>query len=172
MDPVSGTGGGALVLEEPGVPAGPIRRPAAVAVLRSDPLRRGSVRAEIRSTAPVGVPQRDLLVVVGYQSPTRFYYVHLAGVTDAVHNGIFLVADADRKRIDSGTGLPQLIDAEWHEVRVQWDGVAGNIDVYVDGSVDPVLEAPDATLGEGRIGFGSFDDTGEFREIRVTGLRK
>ncbi|MBW3554543.1 MAG: hypothetical protein KY466_13595 [Gemmatimonadetes bacterium] len=162
---------GMLVLYEPGIPDGPIRRPAALAILRTEPLRRATVRAEVQSTAPVGVSQRDLQVVVGYQSATRFYYVHLAGVTDAVHNGIFLVADADRRRIDSGTGLPQLTDEAWHDVRVEWDGNAGTIEVYVDGSAGPVLEARDATLKQGRVGFGSFDDTGEFREIRVAGTK-
>ena len=67
--------------------------------------------------------------------------------------------DADRPR-------------EWHDVRVEWDGDTGTIDVHVDDSPDPVMRARDATLNEGRIGFGSFDDTGEFREIRVTGLAR
>ena len=160
---------GKLVLAIAGVPGGAIRRPAAVAILEGSRLRTASVEVELRSTARVDVPQRDLEIIVGYQSPTRFYYVHLAGITDAVHNGIFVVADADRRRVDDGKGLPQLRDQQWHNVRVEWDAASGRIQVYVNGSSAPVLEAVDTTIPEGRVGFGSFDDTGEFRAIRVTG---
>jgi hypothetical protein len=161
---------GMLVLSGPGTPAGPIRRPAALAILEMEPVRRASITAEIRSTAPVDVLQRDLEVIFGYQSPTRFYYVHLSGITDAVHNGIFLVDDADRRRIDDGTAEPQLRDQEWHHVRVERDGDIGTIEVYVNHAGTPALRATDTTIPEGRVGFGSFDDTGEFRRISVTDL--
>lgn len=160
-----------LVLWTAGVPSGPIRRPAALAILRSEEFRRASVSVELRSTASPEVRQRDLQLIAAYQSPTRFYYVHLAGITDLVHNGVFLVAGADRRRIDSGTAPPQLPDQSWHRVRLDWDGALGTISVYVDDSHDPVLHARDSTLLRGRIGFGSFDDTGEFRNIRVTGWK-
>lgn len=162
---------GKLVLRSAGVPGGPIRRPAAIAVFRGERVHRATIELEVRSTAPIDVLQRDLEVILGYQSPVRFYYVHLAGLTDAVHNGIFLVADADRKRIDEGTSDPQLRDQEWHEVRVEWDGEVGRIDVYVDGGSEPVLSATDRTLREGLVGVGSFDDTGEFRGFRVRSRR-
>jgi len=162
---------GRLVLVGAGVPGGAIRRPAALAILKSEPVSRAVVELQVRSMAPVDVLQRDLQVVIGYQSPSRFYYVHLAGLTDAVHNGIFVVADADRRRIDSGNGVPQLRDQAWHDVRVEWNGQTGTIDVFVDGSSQPVLTASDRTLTEGRIGVGSFDDTGEFRRIRIRSVR-
>jgi len=160
---------GLLVLTEKGTPAGAIRRPAALAILDGPPLRRATIRTGMRSTAPPTTLNRDLEVIFGYQSPSRFYYVHLAGITDAAHNGIFLVADADRRRIDDGTAPPQLRDVAWHDVRVERDGDSGLIEVYVDGAATPALRAVDTTLPEGRVGVGSFDDTGEFRGISVTG---
>jgi len=160
---------GTLILSKPGTPAGPIRRPSALAILKSAPFTRVTVEANIRSTAAENVLQRDLEFVVGYESPTRFYYVHLAGVTDAVHNGIFLVADADRRRIDAGTGIPQLKDRNWHKVRLERDGSTGRFQVYVDGAATPVLQAIDTSIRAGRVGLGSFDDTGEFRDVVVTG---
>ena len=162
---------GMLVLATAGTPAGPVRRPAALALLRHDPLERVSVRAEVRSTALPTVRQRDLQIVFGYRDPTHFYYAHLSAITDAVHNGIFLVDGADRRRIDDGTGVPRLVDTEWHRVRLERDGTGGWIEVYVDDSVTPVLRARDTTLPSGRVGVGSFDDTGEFRSITVTGSR-
>src|SRR6476620_5915483 len=87
--------GGMLVLAKAGTPAGPIRRPAALAILQSEPLVRATVQVEMRSTAVVEVKNRALEIIFDYVSPARFYYVHLAGITDAVHNGIFLVDDKD-----------------------------------------------------------------------------
>jgi hypothetical protein len=161
--------GGELVLAKAGTPAGAIRRPSALAILKSRPLRRATVRLQVKSTAPPTVRERDLQVIFGYESPTRFYYVHLAGITNDVHNGIFLVADADRRRIDAGTALPALKDQEWHRVRVERDGESGLIEVFVDDMRTPLMRATDTTIRAGRVGVGSFDDTGEFRDISVTG---
>jgi len=110
-----------LVLAKAGTPGGPIRRPSALAVLQSEPLVRATVQVEMRSTAPEEVKNRDLEIIFGYESPRRFYYVHLAGITDANHNGIFLVDNKDRRRIDDGTAAPQLKDREWHRVRLERD---------------------------------------------------
>jgi hypothetical protein len=160
-----------LVLTKAGTPGGGIRRPAALAIFNGPAFRRATISAALRSTAPVETTNRDLEFIVGYQSPTRFYYVHLAGITNDVHNGIFLVADADRKRIDPGTTPPQLKDQRWHEARAVWDGESGSIDVYVDGSKTPVMHAVDRTLTSGQVGVGSFDDTGEFKNIAIVGSR-
>lgn len=162
---------GKLVLEKAGKPAGPIRRPAALAILKTDPLKRVTLKAEVRSTAPQDVLRRDVNLIFGYESPSRFYYVHLSGVTDDVHHGIFLVADADRRRIDDGKGQPQLKDQNWHVVRLERDGATGRIEIYVDGSKTPVLIASDTTIRAGRVGLGSFDDTGEFRKIEIAGSK-
>jgi hypothetical protein len=52
------------------------------------------------------------------------------------------------------------------------DGSTGRIEVFVDDSKAPVLSAIDSNIRTGRIGLGSFDDTGEFRDITVTGSAK
>ena len=161
-----------LVLTKAGTPAGPIRRPAALAVLMSEPLTKATVQVEMRSTAPEEVKNRDLEIIFDYQSPSRFYYVHLAGITDPNHNGIFLVDNKDRRRIDDGSTPPQLKDREWHRVRLERDGASGRIDIFFDGSKQPVLRATDSTIPSGRVGLGSFDDTGEFRAFSVTGTEK
>jgi hypothetical protein len=160
---------GKLMLSKAGTPEGPIRRPAALAILQSDALIRATVEVEMRSTAAVEVKNRDLEIIFDYVSPKRFYYVHLAGITDAVHNGIFLVDDKDRRRIDDGKAAPQLTDREWHRVRLERDGESGRIEVFVDGAEHPALKASDTSIRAGRVGLGSFDDTGEFRRLGVAG---
>jgi Laminin G domain len=161
---------GKLILSKAGTPGGPIRRPAALAILKSGLLVRATVQVEMRSTAALEVRNRDLEIIFDYVSPTHFYYVHLAGITDAVHNGIFLVDEKDRRRIDDGKAAPQLTDREWHRVRLERDGSTGRIEVFVDGAGQPALKATDTTIRSGRVGLGSFDDTGEFRKLEVTGL--
>ena len=161
-----------LVLAKAGTPGGPIRRPSALAVLKSAPFLRATVQIEMRSTAPEEVKNRDLEIIFGYESPSRFYYVHLAGITDPNHNGIFLVDNADRRRIDDGTAPPQLQDREWHRARLERDGSTGRVEIYVDDSKQPVLKATDTTIRSGRVGLGSFDDTGEFRNLSVAGSQQ
>ncbi|HSE24340.1 MAG TPA: hypothetical protein VLB68_21915 [Pyrinomonadaceae bacterium] len=162
---------GKLILSKAGVPTGPIRRPAALAILKGQPLSEVQVDLDLRSLAGSEIPRRDLDLVFGYQSPERFYYAHLSAVTDNVHNGIFLVDNSDRRRIDDGKGIPRLVDSEWHHVQLKWNGITGQCLVYFDSSSEPILSAADRSLTSGLVGVGSFDDTGEFRNIEVKGLR-
>ena len=163
--------GQTLVLEKAGVPGGPIRRPAALAIVKSEPLADYTYSVEVRSTAPVNLDVRDVQLVIDYQSPSQFYYIHLSAKTDAVHNGIFLVNNADRRRIDAPTSRARLVDQEWHRVRLERASATGAIAVFIDDDQTPALSATDKTLTAGRVGVGSFDETGEFRNIQVTGTR-
>jgi hypothetical protein len=162
---------GLLALVTAGRPGGPIRRPAALAIVNGPDLAETTLDLEVRSTAalPAVTPRRDALLVVGYQSPTKFYYVHLSAARDDVHNGIFLVDDADRRRIDSLSDITPLVDQQWHRVRLARTPATGRLDVYVDDRPEPIMVATDRTLTWGRAGVGSFDDTAEFRNVSVSG---
>ena len=164
--------GQTLVLEKEGVPGGKIRRPAALAILKSDPLTDLTMKLELRSTAPADLAVRDVQLIVGYQSPSQFYYVHLSAKTDAVHNGIFIVNNADRKRIDQPNPMAYLTDQAWHRLRLERNVRTGSITVFFDDNPTPILSAVDKTLTWGRVGVGSFDETGEFRNVEVTGTKK
>jgi len=162
---------GLLALVQPGRPLGTIRRPSALAVLATPDFTDVTLDVDVRSTAPLPevTPRRDALLIVGYQSPTRFYYVHLSAVRDDVHNGIFVVHDADRRRIDSRSDTAPLRDQAWHRARVVREVSSGRLAVFVDDLTTPIMDATDRPLTQGRIGVGSFDDTAEFRGVRVTG---
>jgi hypothetical protein len=112
----------------------------------------------------------DLLLAAGWQSPTRHYYVHLSGVRDDVHNGIFIVHDADRRRIDDRSDRPALTDRTWHTARLVRTASTGRLEVFVDGETAPIMTATDRTISSGRLGVGSFDDAGAFRGIHVQGV--
>lgn len=158
---------GELVLSKAGTPSGSIRRPAALAILKSQAFSEVEFESDLRSTAEANVQRRDLDLVFAYQAPNRFYYAHISAVTDNVHNGIFVVDNSDRRRVDDGKGLPRLTDQNWHHVKLRWNGSTGQIAVYLDSMPEPILSATDRTITSGRVGVGSFDDTGEFRNIQV-----
>jgi len=169
---------GQVILAEAGEARPGPRRPFEYAVLTRGP-ELGSTRidAKVRLDTPVAESNRDVIIVFGHRSDTRFYYAHLS--TDNTiypHNGIFVVNDADRLRIDdqwdeanSRGAPPAITDADWHDVRVVHCADSGEIAVYVDGSREPLITAVDSTFDSGRVGFGSFDNIGRARDFRVTG---
>jgi hypothetical protein len=167
-----------VILAQAGVERAGPRRPFEYAVLSTGP-QFGSVQidATVRIDAPVEVKGRDVIIVFDYRSDTQYYYVHLS--TDNTiypHNGIFIVNNADRRRIDnqwnevrSQGAPPAITDQEWHRVRVVRCANSGEIAVYLDGSHTPLMTANDTTFRFGKVGFGSFDDIGRLRDLTITG---
>jgi hypothetical protein len=160
---------GTLTLKQAGIPGGPIRKPAEWAILKTESLTDVQLWLEAHCDAPIERKGRDIILIFGYQSPARFYYAHLSNQTDQVHNGIFLVNDADRQRIDDGKGIARLVDTGWYDIHLVRNAQTGTIHVYVSDMQTPTLSANDATLSWGRVGVGSFDDTGAFKNLRVEG---
>jgi Glucose / Sorbosone dehydrogenase len=170
--------GDQVILAEPGVQRPGPRRPFEYAVLTTGPAF-GSVilDAKVRIDTPVEITNRDVIIVFGHRSDTQFYYAHLS--TDNTiypHNGIFVVNDADRVRIEdqwdpvlSRGAPPAITDTDWHQVRVTHCADTGEIAVYLDGSDHPLMTTVDTTFSSGRVGFGSFDNIGRLRNLTVTG---
>ena len=119
--------GNQLVLTRPGTnPNDGVRRPFEYAIVSKGPeLTDVTIDAEVRLDESVTVSNRDVIVVWNYQGPKRFYYAHFSqDNTIYPHNGIFVVDNADRRRIDDqwngSVGAPPAVtDAEWHDVRVR-----------------------------------------------------
>jgi hypothetical protein len=72
-------------------------------------------------------------------------------------------------RISSLEGPESLPTQDWTPVKLVFDGESGRCYVEVNGKRNPSLEAVDLSLRWGRVGLGSFDETGDFRNVRVTG---
>ncbi|MCY3971562.1 MAG: hypothetical protein OXG74_16650 [Acidobacteria bacterium] len=108
---------------------------------------------------------RDLSLFFGFEGPNRYYYAHLATEPDDRAHNIFLVDNADRapmgaipdEGVDWGSG--------WKRVRVERQD--GSLRVYFDSERQPTVSTDRDPLGWGRVGFGSFDDTGRFSQIRI-----
>ena len=108
----------------------------------------------------------DVCIAFGKESDTKFYYAHLGEKADKVHLQLHLVNDADRLSITK-TGAKTLPwkKGKWHTVKLVRDLDAGTITVWFDSK--EALGAKDKTLGKGRIGLGSFDDLGSFRNVEI-----
>jgi Ca2+-binding RTX toxin-like protein len=174
--------GDQVILAERGDDPGPPRRPFEYATLKSGPeFASVQIDAEVRIDEPVTRNDRDVIIVFGWRSDTQFNYAHLSqDNTIYPHNGIFVVNNADRLRIDDQwlgsnphIGAPPSIrDTEWHHVRVVHCVETGRILVYVDDLSKPRMTATSKTLTSGRVGFGSFDNFGRMRNLTVTGTNE
>jgi glucose/arabinose dehydrogenase len=168
--------GSEAILAEAGDERPGPRRPFEYAVVTKGPeFSDVKVSAKVRLDTPVEVTNRDVIIVFGYRSDTEFYYAHVS--TDNTiypHNGIFVVNNADRLRLDdqwsevmSRGAPPSIVDANWHDVSVTHCASTGEIAVHVDGKL--TMTAVDTTFDSGRTGFGSFDNIGRARDFRATG---
>jgi len=113
---------------------------------------------------------RDMCLFFGFQNPTNFYYVHIASAADEHAHNIFIVKNAPRTKIARQTtkGVDWGLDV-WHNVRLERKAADGSIKVYFDDMTTPIMVAEDRTFDSGYLGFGSFDDTGMVRNIKVSG---
>ncbi len=115
---------------------------------------------------------RDLCLFFNYQDPAHFYYLHLATKADDHANSIFIVNDAPRLSIAETRTNGTAWDDKFHTVKIRRDIDSGKIEVFFDDMEKPVMTATDKNFTKGRIGVGSFDDVGEFDDIRVTAFDK
>jgi hypothetical protein len=126
--------------------------------------------AEVLSTCR-DYPHRDVCLIFGHQDPAHFYYVHFGKKTDDHANQIFIVNAKDRTKISSKTTEGTPWDDNWHHLRVARNVSEGSIAVYFDDLEKPVMTATDKTFTRGRVGVGSFDDTADWRNVTLRGMK-
>jgi len=142
------------------------RRPIQFALTEIPSYSKLTVAVDVK---PLG---RSVMMVFAYQDSAHFDYVHLStdpGTRVPVHNGVFHVYGGERVRISNADGpaaFPQ--NNRWYRVELTHDAKTGTVTVTVDGKSVPALRAVDMSLGPGQIGVGSFDETGEFRNLKIT----
>ena len=145
------------------------RRPIQFALTDVPSYDRLTVEADVM---PLG---RSLLVVLAYRDPAHFDYAHLSTDTageQPVHNGIFHVYGGERVRISAERGPAAFAaSGHWYHVTLAHDSATGTIEVTVDGQPVPALHAEDLSLGPGQVGVGSFDETGAFKNIKITAAK-
>ncbi len=144
----------------------PFRSPLNRTLIRDLELTSFVMDVRFQSTIP-DYGHRDLCLFFGCQSDSKLYYVHFGKQADDHANQIFIVNSAARKKISltSTQGTPWTDN--WHQARIRRDADSGEIFVWFDDLTTPVMTAKDTTFRTGRVGFGSFDDIGNFDDIRI-----
>jgi len=149
----------------------PVRSPENIAILDGVCVSDLVLDVWVRSTKHSGA-HRDICVFFDYKNPQRFYYVHLGAKSDGSSNTIHIVNDKPRTPIvkTRTDGTPWTDD--YHHARVVRKVKSGLIEVYFDDMDKPHMTAEDTTFGCGRIGIGSFDDTGNFDRVTLWGHKE
>jgi hypothetical protein len=141
------------------------RSPVHIALLKQYPLTDFAMDVELQSTTE-RYDHQSLCLFFGFQSPEKYYYVHLGRKADMNANNVFIVNGAARKNIASETSKGvEWEEKTWHTVRLLRQATTGKIEVYFDDMTKPIMKAQDKTFEAGFVGFGSFDDTGCFRRV-------
>lgn len=149
---------------EPGTP----RRPSQFALLQEGPYSSFTLEVDVKRNG------KSLLLVFGYQDPGHYNYAHISvddPVKQNVHNGVFHVFGGERVRISPLEGGPGLLPTtDWTSVKLVWNGKTGEVTCYANGKTSGALHAVDMSLKHGRVGLGSFNETGSFRNLKITGV--
>jgi hypothetical protein len=148
--------------------APPHRSPHNIALKQGPEVSSFVLDVDVRSTSRP-YDHRSLCLFFNYEDPSHFYYVHLGQKADPHANQIFIVNDAPRTKISTKTTDGTPWDDEWHHVRVKRDAESGLIQVFFDDMETPVMEATDKTFTSGTVGIGSFDDPGQFDNVKLRG---
>lgn len=148
------------------------RRPIQISLLKDESFADFTLTCRVRRPDP---KMRSLILVFGYQDETHFYYAHLSSdssVKAPVHNGLFIVDGAPRRRIGTVEADAILPDTDWRRIKIVREAGTGRIALYVDDRPTPSLEVVDHRFQWGRIGLGSFNEVGSFDDLTVTGTRR
>lgn len=144
----------------------PFRSPFNRSLIRDLKLGTFTMDLRVQSTIP-DYNHRDLCLFFGYQDDSHLYYVHLGKAADDYANQVFIVDEKPRTKISKTTTAGTPWTDEWHNVRIARNIESGQVRVYFDDMETPTMTATDKTFGEGRLGFGSFDDIGNFDNVRI-----
>jgi hypothetical protein len=148
----------------------PHRSPHNISLLKDVFLGDFVLTAKVKSTADTGA-HRDMCVFFNYQDPTNYYYVHLGKIPDPKSCQIMIVDDAPRRPLTKNKKTGAGWTGGWHDVKVVRCTGDGTIEVYFDDMKKPLLKAVDKTFTSGQIGIGSFDDTGNWNDVKLYGKK-
>jgi hypothetical protein len=167
----SGNNGKVLALHKQSEYEPQVRSPVNINLIRNVFVGSFILELKMHSTTK-DYGHRDMCLFFGYQDPTHFYYVHIANQSDAHANSIFIVNAEPRVSIAETRTTGTKWDENWHTVRLVRDADKGTIEVFFDDKPEPIMTAVNDRFDWGGIGVGSFDDTGQFDDIRLWGIEK
>jgi hypothetical protein len=149
----------------------PYRSPYNISLIQGVLVGDFVLTAKVQSTNPTAGAHQDMCIFFNYQDPAHFYYVHLGKRPDPHSSQIMIVDGAPRKMITNNEtpGIPW--DEAWHDVKVVRRVEDGAIEVYFDDMEKPKMTATDKTFTWGQVGLGSFDDHGNWDDVKLFGVK-
>ena len=144
-----------------------VRSPYNIALVDGIEVKDFILEAKLRQTGKE-YGHRDMCLFYNFKDRSHFYYTHIASVTDNHAHNCFIVNDKPRTKISHETTKGHKWGSrDWHDIRLVREFESGKIEVDVNDFEKPIMRAKDKTFDWGRIGFGSFDDTGRIAEIKL-----
>ena len=144
-----------------------VRSPFNIALVDGIEVKDFILEAKLRQTGKE-YGHRDMCVFYNFKGRAHFYYTHIASVTDNHAHNCFVVNGNPRTKISHKTTQGHNWSSrEWHDFRLVREHSTGKIDVFVNDFEKPIMRAVDKTFEWGRVGFGSFDDTGRVAAVRL-----
>ena len=162
-------GGKVLALYKQSKYSPPVRSPININLVKDIVVGSFVLDLKMHSTTK-DYGHRDLCLFFGRQDSSHFYYVHIANQSDPHANSIFIVDGEPRVSIAEMRTEGTKWDEGWHNIRLVRDVEAGTIQVFFDDMVTPIMTATNDKFKEGKVGIGSFDDTGQFDDIKLRGV--
>lgn len=159
-------GNSMLCLNGPSNYEPPVRSPKSIAILKDLDWEDFILEVDAKQTGKE-YGHRDLCFFIGYQDPTHYYYIHIASKADEHAHSVFLVNGAPRVSIAKERTKGVDWGNDFHKVRIIRKCEDGKIEVYFDDMSKPIMIAEDKTFLKGKIGLGSFDDTGCFDNLKI-----
>ena len=148
----------------------PYRSPLNISLVNDIRVTDFELNAKVKTTTR-DYGHRSMCLFFGYQDSAHFYYVHLGQEADDHANQIFIVNGAPRTKISTKTTTGTPWDDQWHQVRITRHVDSGSIAVYWDDMEHPIMTATDTTFAWGQVGLGSFDDTGDWDQFKLFGVK-
>lgn len=168
---VAGTPEGpALEQFQPSEYAPAVRSPVNIALIEGLEVGEFVMEVMARSTTR-DYDHRDVCLFFGHQDPAHFFYSHVAKAGDEHAHSVFAVDGAPRVSIATDRTKGVEWGDDWHRIVIVRRPESGLIEVYFDDLDRPIQAAEDRRFARGRLGVGTFDDTAEFRSVRVWGRR-
>jgi hypothetical protein len=161
--------GGSMELFQQSKYTPPVRSPFNIALIKGKSFGDFVVECDLIQTGRE-YGHRDMVLVFGFQSPTNFYYAHIATAADPHAHNVFIVNGAPRENFakEVTKGVNWGLDI-WHHAKLERTTGDGVIKVYFDDMTKPIMVAQNDKFKTGAIGFGSFDDTGRVDNIKIWG---
>ncbi len=104
----------------------------------------------------------DYAVVFGFQDSGNYYYMLFNN--DENLTQLFKVINGNRTLLETANSGDWLNDNAYHSIEVT--RIGSDISVRFDGNV--ILNANDSSLGAGKVGVGSYNDSAYFDDVNVT----